>query len=318
MAVPAEKISISGLVLKRWIESKKAKIRIWPCHVNRASSLGHPCERYLVYCRTAWNKKAPYDWELQVIFDEGNRQEKAVEEDLRDAGFNLIEQQRPFEMKELLITGHIDGKILLENRGIPYEAKSMSPHIWHTVQSIQDMLDHKYAYMRKYPAQMNLYLLMDNKDYGIFILKNKSTGMWRILDVYLDYEYAESLLKKAERINAHCKKNTLPEHIQDMNVCQRCEFRHICLPDMGGVEFTDGKIIDLLDERHDLIDLIDKSPIPDCQKRLKEINELLRMVFKDRSSVIAGPYLITGKWAGNGSRRYWKLNIVSSNIPEAQ
>ena len=77
MEVAVNKKPISDLVLGRFIELKKSKVRIWPCHVNRASNLGHPCERYLVYSRTAWDKKAPHEWELQVVFDEGNNQERA-------------------------------------------------------------------------------------------------------------------------------------------------------------------------------------------------------------------------------------------------
>lgn len=319
MATQPNSIPISQEVIHRIIETKKAKVQVWPCHVNRASNLGHPCERFCVLCRTAWDKRPLYDWRLQFIFDEGNRQEKAIEEDLRDAGFELVEQQRPYVLKDQNITGHIDGKILWNKDGgrlIPYEAKSMAPHIWMTVNSIQDMFNSRYSWVRKYPAQLTLYLLMDNKEYGLFILKNKSTGMLKAIDLYLDWEYAESLLKKAERINQHVKDGTLPETIKDASVCERCDFLHLCMPDMGGVEFTDGKIIELLDEREDLMGIVEKSEIPEHEKRIDEINKLMRTIFEERPSVIAGPYFITGKWCGSGERKWWKVDIACGRIKE--
>lgn len=305
---------IADIVLERWIESKKAKIKLWPCHVNRASNLGHPCELKCVLARTHWDKAALHDWTLQAIFDEGNRHEEAVEDDLREAKFKIIEQQRPYVWKEYTITGHTDGKLIIDGLSFPYETKSMSPFMYNTVNSIEDMLNHKYPYMRAYPAQMNLYLLLGNEPHGLFILKNKSTGQLKFIDVYLDYEYTEKLVQKAERINKHIKEGTQPDGVDDASICDRCGFLHICLPERGGVEFTTGKIIDLLDERAIIMEEIDKSPVPEYQKRVKEIMGVLKKVFKDRPHVIAGDYLITGKWKGApGGGKYWSVDIAGGN-----
>ena len=48
-------------------EAKRKKIKNYPCHVPRASEIGHPCERYLVYSITNWQDRQPYEPELQVI-----------------------------------------------------------------------------------------------------------------------------------------------------------------------------------------------------------------------------------------------------------
>ena len=304
--------SVSKEVLDKVNASKQAKIKIYPCHVNRASNIGHPCERFLVYCRTAWNQKPVYDVALQYIFDEGRRQEKAVEEDLRSAGFELVEQQRPFEYKELKITGHIEGKILFPGRMIQYEVKSMAPHIWMSINTIEDMDNSRYVWVRGYPAQLQIYLLLDDSEYGIFILKNKSTGRLKTIDCYLDYVYAESLLRKVERVNAHVDAGTKPERVEDLFVCERCDFRHICLPDMGGVEFLDGRVINLLDERRDLMEIVEKSPVPGHMKRLNEIKGYLRKIFEGRDAVISGSYFISGKWKNSGKGKYWNLTIINS------
>jgi len=74
----------------------------------------------------------------------------------------------------------------------------------------------------------------------------------RVLE--LDYEYAESLLQRAERINAHVESGTLPERIPfDEEVCPRCPFYHLCLPDHAGREpiafLEDAMVVGLLEER---------------------------------------------------------------------
>ena len=308
---PCPPDSIAELVVQKYRESKEKKIKAWPCHVNRASSLGHDCERYLVYCRTDWNRRTLHPWEVQAIFDEGNRQEKSVEDDLREAGFDIVEQQRPFAFPELDITGHIDGKLFIPPRIIPYETKSMSPYIWDTIKTLDDMIHSKYSWVRYYPSQLNLYLLMDNNEYGIFILKNKSNGLIKVIDMHLDYELGETLLRKAERINKHVKNGTKPDQIMDADICSRCAFRHLCLPDMGaGLEFTEGAIIDMLDEWSALTVKIKSSGIPEDQKRAKQLNEHFKIIFKDRPRVMAGEYLVTGKWQKHGTGTYWKVDVA--------
>jgi hypothetical protein len=88
-------------IVQKVIESKSKKIELWPVSSNRASEMGHPCERYLVYLRTRGNERVLHDVGLQFVFDEGKVHEKAVLRDLEDAGIEVIEQQRPFEWKKI-------------------------------------------------------------------------------------------------------------------------------------------------------------------------------------------------------------------------
>ena len=178
------------------------------------------------------------------------------------------------------------------------------------------MVYHKRPWIRHYPSQMQIYLLMGEHEYGVFILKNKSTGLLKVIDVYLDYEHAESLLGKAERINAHVENNTLPDPINDAEICSNCAFRHICLPDIGeGLEFIKEKeVIERIDEYFDLKQKIKKSDIPEMQKRIKELEGHFKMWFKDRPSLMVGVYLVTGKWQTHGNGEYWKVSIAHPNL----
>ncbi len=291
-----------------------SKIKDWPCNSNRSSELGHPCERYLVFLRTRGKDKALHDWKLQSIFNEGNIHEQAVLRLLQDVGFQIIEQQRPFEMKEQNITGHVDAKMLVNGSAIPVEIKSCSPYVFKEINTIEDLFNGKYLYLRKYPAQITLYLLLANSDEGYFILKNKLTGELKEIPIVLDYEYAESLLQKAERVNKYIKENIIPDVIPyEEEICGQCGFLHVCLPEIkrDSLEITNDveleKDIERLDELKPLVSEYNK-----IDSRIKE-------KLREKEKVVIGHYLVQGKWIERKSYtveggKYWKTKILDLNL----
>lgn len=272
-------------------ENKKKKIKLYPCNSNRASQLPDECERKLVYSRTCWDKQTLHDVDLQYIFDEGALQEQAVIRELQEAGINVIEQQRAFAWKEYQITGHIDAKVALNGKYYPLEVKSMSPNVWKSINEPQDLK--KYSWTKKYIGQLVLYLLMGNAEEGILLLKNKSTGKFKQLVIRLnDYlDLGEELLKKAERINKHIEEKTLPERINDYEVCSECGFKHICLPEIlneGGIEIIDNKE---LEEKFDRLEELK----PHYQE-YKKLDEEIKKMVEGKENLACGKYLISGKW----------------------
>lgn len=269
-------------------ETKVKKIKIYPCHINRASSLGDPCERRLVLERTSWQEKKPHDVGLQYVFDEGNLQERAVLNDLEEAGIRIIEQQRDFSWKEYQITGHIDGKISVDGKTPPLEIKSMSPNIWRTMETEDDLK--RYPWTDRYRAQIQLYLLMAEEEEGILILKNKSTGQLKQINIALDYEFAESLIQKAERINDHVKNDTLPNYVEDKSLCAECAFVHICCPKIEyGEELeivNDAELIEMLNRREVLIPL---------KKEYEQLDKEIKAFIGDRENIMAGEWHLTVK-----------------------
>ncbi len=306
-------MQIAETISEKLLEHAKSKIKIWPQHVNRASSCGHPCERFLFYSRARWNERTLHDVNLQMIFDEGNIHEESVLKRLKESDIQVVEQQRPFEWKELELTGHIDCGIVLDGKSYPAEIKSMSPFSFEKTNSIDDMKNSKYVYMRGYPSQMYMYLLMKEMEDGLFILKNKVNGRIRILDVPLDYEAADAIVKKLERVNAALKANKEPDWIKDAGVCGECGFKHICLPTLQygeGVAVGSEKLIQLIEEQEELESkLVEPKAI---KKRLEEVKELIKDMTKDKESIIAGNYLISGKWVERKGfevkpSRYWTV-----------
>ncbi len=269
-------------------EAKGKKIKVYPCHVNRASSMGDPCERRLVLERTSWQEKKAHDVGLQYIFDEGNLQERAVLNDLEDAGIHVIEQQRSFSWDKYKITGHIDGKVVVDGKAPPLEIKSMSPNIWRVMQTEDDLK--KYPWTARYRAQMQLYLLMAEEEEGILIFKNKSTGQLKQINIALDYDFAESLIQKAERINGHIEKGTLPDYVEDKSLCAECAFVHVCCPKIDyGEELeivNDGELIEMLNRLEEL------KPLKSEYDRLVED---YKAFIGGRENVMAGDWHITFK-----------------------
>ena len=304
------------MLIEKITEAKQKKIHLSPCHTNRASEVGHPCERYLVFRRTRWQEATLHDVGLQYIFDEGQHQERIVLRDLEDAGWKIIEQQRDFHWPELQLSAHLDGKVLIEAADAPPEAapievKSMAPHLWEKTNTLEDMRNAPQPWMQKYPAQITLYDLLANAPRGFLILKNKSTGHLKEIEVPLDYEYGESLLKKCERVNVHVKNGTIPDPIQyDDQICGRCPFLHICLPEMKRDSMdlrTDPELECQLTRRAELAPLA---------KEYKDLDEEVKTAVKEQDNILIGDWLITGKWIHKMASQkppkattYWQTKI---------
>jgi CRISPR/Cas system-associated exonuclease Cas4 (RecB family) len=279
------------MIIEKVYEHKRSQIKQYPVHTNRASQLGHPCTRYLVFDRTRWEEKTLHNERLQMIFDLGNDIEARVMHDLTDAGVEVIEQQRAFFWKEYNISGHIDAKALIDGMAYPLEIKSMSPFVFDRVNSVEDMLKSKYAYMRAYPGQVTLYLLMDNKERGFFICKNKVSGAMKEIPVTLDYELGESLLRKAEVINAHVNNQTLPDPIEyDENVCSDCGYNHICTPDRMGKE------VEIVDDNELAELLAEWERLKPFSKEYDEVDKRISEAVNGREKILVDNWYITGSW----------------------
>ena len=293
------------MLVEKILEEKAKKIHRSPCHTNRASQLGDPCERYLVLERTRWQEKALHDVTLQLIFDQGMNEERAVLRDLDDAGLQVIEQQSDFAYQPFQITGHLDGKVVMDGVAYPIEIKSCSPWVFKTVNTMQDLLTAKYRHLQRYPAQMQMYLLLANAEKGYLIFKNKVTGALKELEVTLDLEYAEGLLKKAERINAHVAAGTLPERIPyDDRICGQCPYLAICLPDVkrDALEITtDPELEAKLTRRQELTA---------ARTEYESLDAEVKAVLKEHDKIMVGDFLVTGRYQDRkDGKKVWMTKI---------
>jgi CRISPR/Cas system-associated exonuclease Cas4 (RecB family) len=286
---------------------KQQNIKRYPCHSNRASSIGYyvpmlgGCLRKGVYDRTRWQDKEMHDARVQLIFDEGNMQEKQVLKDLAEADITIVEQQTAFSWKEYQITGTVDGKYIEDGVAYPFEIKSMSPMIFDTVFNFEDFK--KKPWTRAYMAQITLYMLLQGIDKGIFLLKNKSNGQLKQITVDLDYELGEACLKACEEVNTHVKNETLPERIQNITICKDCGYKTICCPEIQfGLPL---KINDdpMFEQR------VDKYlSLKEVSKECDNVYEIIREESKAQSekvelNILVGKYHLTGKPDSRGAFR---------------
>lgn len=272
-------------------ENKQSKIKLYPCNNLRASNVGHPCERYLYLSIKNWEDKKLHTETTQCIFDLGNQIEEYVIQTLKDAGFEVITPTvRAWKVEKPLITGREDLRIKLEDgQFYPVEVKGLAPQEWDKLNTVQDFLNSKRYYVRGYPAQLYIYMYQFGKEKGYFALCNKLTGEIKLIEVPFDYEYAEKILQKAERIYKCLEKNELPPSCDDISVCEYCDLAHVCTANIKRIE-TD---IDTTGELDELIDK--KQELAPAYREYSEINDKIKKVVGEREKVLSNKYLFERK-----------------------
>ena len=269
-------------------ESLEKQIKVYPCNNLRASNLGHPCERYLYLLLRHWDEQKPHDVGLQSIFNLGNSIEEYTIENIKRAGFEVITPTvRSWKIEKPLITGREDIRIKDENGELlPVEIKGISPFEFDKLNTVEDFIKSKRPYIRGYPAQLQTYMLYFGKEKGFFALTNKLTGETKFIEMPFDYEYAESLLQKAERIYKALADETPPDACDDISVCEDCGLAHIC----GECRRVPADIdldeeLDALKER--------KNELAAAKKEYEKIVKESKARIGERDKVITGQYLIT-------------------------
>jgi CRISPR/Cas system-associated exonuclease Cas4 (RecB family) len=262
-----------------------------------ASALGYKCERRLVYLRTDPTAAEAPNEELSSIFEEGRIHETQARRELSELGYEVLEGEVAFYDARLELSGHIDGKVRAPwGRRIPAEIKSWTgegPH------SEEEWRESPSDLMRRYYAQMQSYLFLTAEPEGLLIVKDKVTGLWAVAPARLDYEYAEQLLQKAERVRDAVKAGELPARIADRSECRACPWFTKCLPADADID-----PILLSDDAELLRDLEHRDALARDAKTHKQIDERIKERFKltkgDRF-VIGSDWLVTKKVATNGA-----------------
>ncbi len=281
----------------------ESKIKRYPQHVFRASDI-HECDRYLTYGLLNWKDKQMHNHGLQAIFDAGNTEENKVIKDLMEIGFTFMHQQMPFELKnkkgEIFCRGHIDGKILYEEKAIPCEIKSMNMNTFAALNSLDDF--NKRPLHRKYLRQMQLYLYGNNEESGLFILSDLQ-GHYKVFVIELDYQVVEKILTRLESLWEMVKNKEYPEPIDfDEKICEFCPYKHICsvTTKYEGIEnIEDEELEELLEKRHEL---------EDSKKEFNKVHDLIKNRFN--KSVV--DICIGANWHIKSQ----KVNKKSYDIPE--
>ncbi len=274
----------------RLFKAKKDKITIYPCHHLRASNLGHPCERYLYLLIRHWDEQKPIDVGLQNIFDLGNSLEEHTIKNIKEAGFEILTPTcRSWKIDNPHITGREDIRIKDDDgQLLPVEIKGISPFEYNKLNTIDDFKNSKKAYIKGYPAQLQIYMYYFEKEKGFFALTNKLTGETKFIEMPFDWDYADELLKKAERIYKCLEEEKLPDTCDDISFCENCQLSHIC----GNIRRNSTDI--LIDEELDAL-INRKQELQPIKSEYEKIDKEIKARVGQREKVLTGQYLIQRK-----------------------
>ncbi len=270
------------------------------------------CERQGVYEFTNFKDKAPFTWELGALFQSGNVNEAAYKAQLRELGLDLVEDGAPLSedmRRKYNLGGYLDTRIKWEGSRIPIEMKLTNPNMFASIDGLgadvlkngeitQENIERGLASMRrviwfrKYLRQITVYLLGTHEEVGMFAFTD-GRGAWKFVIVPLDYEEAERILKIAESIKTHVEAGTQPERIPyDHEICGRCPFLAICIPDIASVpaQKIEGNevLAGLLEERDAKLEK---------WRDVEKINTRIKAFFEDvkAGAFTVGNFIITRK-----------------------
>ncbi len=311
------------------LEAHIAKqIRIWPCHTNRASSIGAACLRQLVYCRVAWEQQIPPDVHLQMIFNEGHLQETAFMSLFSDAGFDVFEQQSAHHDKKANLSCHIDAKArdprgeVLDGKVFVAEFKSMSPYIFSTIKDVNSFQSRPW--LKKYPAQLQSYMFFEGIEHGLMACKDKSTGAIKEIWFELDIDYMDTILKKCDEINkivaeyndakekACVFEGWLPDRVDDLEECKYCPFRLLCRPSIdftAPLQIEDNPMAEKMIGDHERLKEDGKEYASIHKKLMDMLKQSAKVGGYDTYNAMIGPWLVNGK-ADRASK--WKFTFTSA------
>jgi CRISPR/Cas system-associated exonuclease Cas4 (RecB family) len=311
-----ERMTPAEILQTRWWDLKKSRIRVGNVLSTRASSLGHPCERFLFYERTANHMRQPHDASLQAIFDLGNHLEKYVLREIEDMGHEVVESQRDLQDARFSLTGHIDCRVVIDGKRYPTEIKGLNPYTADTIRTALDIRDNRSIWVRKYYAQLQIYLLMGGDEAGMFALLNKCSGQIAFIDCALEYDYAEALLKKAERIQTAVASKTAPPRVEDTRECERCAFAHVCNPD---IQFGDAP--EVIEDPEIEAALRRRAELEVAAREFLQVDDEVKKKLANRAHALCGDFVITGKTVQRKSYTveagsYWQSSIKRFSNPK--
>jgi len=292
----------------------KERARVTSYQSNRASEIGHPCLRYLVFSRTRWQEAQLPSLKKLLLFEEGQKQELQVLRDLQDAGIRVVQQQRPLYNEELNLIGHVDGMIEVGGELLPLEIKAVNPVSFDRIACFADLETSRHHWERNWAFQLQAYILLSQKPGAVLLLKNKLTGEIKDLTIKRDPDLVMGIAEKCRLIEDLLKREVVPEPPEEIDerICQECRFNHICARDLergaSTVYWEEEEVIELLEERAKLRPLRD---------RYEEVDRRLKEIFEGVALAVCGDWVITGKWIDRkgykvAPGRYWRMKILKT------
>jgi hypothetical protein len=260
------------------------------------------CVRETVLGITNWKDRPEFPVEAVERMERGNQIEDIMIRELMELGYSVRADRRPFELKDkhgrVISRGRVDGFVKVGRKEYPLECKSMNPNVYARIDTQEDF--DLYAFFRKYPRQLQSYLLAENLDAGFWAVDD-CMGHWKLIPCRLDYERAEKILQQTEQAVEHIANGTLPDFHFDPSYCLKCwAFKRVCTPPFyageGMKAVNDPELADKIKRRAEL-----DAAATEYDHLDKEIKATLKEAMKPGDNWIIGDFLVT---AEEKERRY--------------
>lgn len=291
------------------------------------------CLRRQVLEIVAWQDKPLLDdpW-LRGMFEQGTKLESQAKQWLEEDGFEVVHGQVPFQLThrktgQKCLSGKQDFAIIWEGVKTTIEHKLVPQHLYDSINSPDDFAEQYWQ--RKYPAQMQSYLIGSGDAKGIFLITD-GRGQWKPIPTELDYEYAERIWSFAESIIEHVndwqyydsvraetplgKAGNLPLFTADQEQCEKCAFfGRTCNPELtnkGALALQSGELEALLAERE---------KVAAEGKAYKKFDEAVKKKLKAlREDMGDDPRrLIVGAWTVDWGKRNFRQKTIEPEVVPA-
>lgn len=219
---------------ERFLESEVRTPAAYPS--NRASDMGDPCLRRLVLNRTDGEKAKRYSPGLAAIFRDGDLHEDDVKRVLATRlGIRLQGSQRAFPLNAYNLTGHIDGahEQMFEGEHVELgaEVKGLNAYDWEALRKNGARIMLEIPRLRRYYFQGQAYMLLKDIKAWVFLVKNKANGQLWAFVMAEDVPVMQEILDRADVVNLHVERGTLPDYVVDRTECKNCKFNgRACFP----------------------------------------------------------------------------------------
>lgn len=269
------------------------------------------CRRYQVVRIIGWQvREAPDDEGLGTI-EQGQVIEPAVISQLQAEGWEIVETQSPFEIRQpieqggpqkTILAGRIDGKIRAGTQLIPFDVKDTSEWTLEGLDSEAD-LEHS-VWTRKWRRQGQAYMLGHNIDR--FLLYLSFRGDRKPVFLHLDYDLAEDILQTCawavkltgelldagithETVNDALAERDVPYH-DAYSVCRSCPFRdRACFPPQPAEKQSQLRP----DLEAAVAQYLLTSPAKSQHEKLRK---LIKVETEGIEQTVAGRFVVTGEW----------------------
>jgi hypothetical protein len=292
--IDAELMSRGGGVVQRAAKS------------HRASEIGFACDTYQALRWLKPEAASPYDLGTMKRFYLGKVLERPNIRLMQDAGLEVAESgqdvdARKFSLDWTLknISGRNDAWVRVPEVGpdiYPLEHKTAAPSTYRMLRKMYDdggnwraMLESSFSFLCKFPGQLQCYEFLAGVEWGVWFIFEKASGDYFFWVNQLDYEYAETLIQRAERTAINVRAGTIPTP-KRIPLCRGCDFeRGHCFT---GRDFGEG--YDIVMDPEELAEWeakIDRyMELTEAESsELEELREVIGERFKGKTSIV-------GKW----------------------